>query len=60
MLTDCLTVPKLLIVDSDLFILALGACAFGVIFPKIVAKISVKELSTCIFFQEFYNFWSYI
>ena len=41
-MTGRLTVQELFSVDSDLLILAFVACAFGVISPKIVAKISVK------------------
>ena len=39
--------------QSYLFIFAFVACAFVVIFKKIVAKTNVKKLFPCVFFISF-------
>ena len=42
--------------SSQLFIFASIAFAFGAQSKKIIAKTDIKELTTYVFFQEFYSF----
>ena len=48
------------LMKSYLFIFAFVAFVFGVRLKKIIAKTYVKELTTYVFFCEFYGFRSYM